>query len=434
MECEQNPIQPEDVLLSGLVILHSLRSRQSSDTLPAEKIVWYILDQLLLIRQGKWLSAQLLNRLLFSHFMSSSHSLTSIEKMYSSRRLLVQFLGNEGIQTVRWLMRYNKPVVEIADSHYIQDYLLEKKSDNKEKTIGYMLYVIDNSSLSTNVGNSGLFCKWLMKLLFWNSTSTAEIKELFNSICQSLLHILKEAPALCLLNYYTQLITDLLNIISFSRDEDSLHILYSIFNQMLDNAIRDQTSSYQVISPIVVDAIHQFIAQFPTLSLSTYPLHSEELAQMICRLPSEYIHPEIQSILNLLENGFSDSTTIQDAIANIHLLNCLCRHCPHRMRYYTKVLVCLGFDGLVYGGKMRESGDVKELQVGCVDYWLVLLEMDPPTIQQYLNGFYNRVNLYHIDRVYDIREDLAAAFQKHIQEDECAACKSYHPLSFSFVC
>ena len=438
------PVQPDTILLHTLELLHSLHVRDSSETQQSERLLWCILDDLLILRQGKWLSGQLANRLLFVHFFSTEHSLASIESLFPSRRSFVSFLGNEGLQTVGWLMRYNQPMMEETGSHYVQDYLLDKKNENKVKSISYIQYILQNTSLSTNAGNSGLFCKWLMKLLFWNNTSTEESQPLFESLCQSMASILKEAPALCLLNYYSQLIVDLLHILSFNRSPTSIQLLYALFTQLIDRALKDQTDPTVTIktndmtlsvedpmlSSIAMEAIHQYITQFPTLSINAYAIHVEQCILLFSHLPASYYIPEIQSILNLLESGFSNTTRLDDAIANVHLLQCLCNQCPHRMGYYMRTLMGYGLDCLVYGGKMRDVETIKEFHVSCIQFWLVLLKMDPSTVQSTLGGFYDRIKDYSIDRVYDIRDELRIAFADHIQKDGCNACKLHFPLSF----
>lgn len=439
----------ETLLLSLLSLIHSLHLRKTEETNVAEQLGWLVIDFLLQERHGRWLSSQLLNRLLVVHFMSGCHSIDVLETVFQSHRAIVSFLGNEGVHTVRWFMMYNKPVVELNETHYIQEYLFEKKEDNRGSSIHYILYITEHSSLSKDVGNAGLFCKWLMKLLFWNNVSSEEASPVFESIAHSLLSILQKVPSLCLLNYYHLLIGDLLNIISFNRSASSLPLLYLLFSKFLEKAMEDQRgvssdfgngdqgsllvqgngfSSMSEMSTIVMDAIHLYISQFASLSIYLYEVHVDQLIQLIHSLPSNYIIPEIQAILNLLDNGFSDSTLASHASKNMDLLICLCEKCPHRMRFHLQYLIGCGLDALVYAGKMKEIEAIRGLEKSCVQFWLVLLEMDPVMIQAYLKGFYQRVHLYEMDRVYDLRDELAKQFELHAHQEECESCSLCFPL------
>lgn len=411
----------DSLLLNTLSLLHVVQLRQSSEATLSEQILWRIIDCLIMVREGKWLSGQLLNRILIVRFLSSDHSLTSLENVFSSKRGIVNFLGNEGLQTVQWLMKYCKPISELKETHYIQEYLYEKKQDNKNHLVHYITFVLENASLSSNVGHCGLFCRWLITLLLWNNTGSSEMNEVFNEIATALLHILQHAPSLCLLNYYTQLNSDLLNLISFNRDQSSLLLLYSILSQLYSNALHDQSDG---ISSIVLESIHLYVKQLPSLSIYLYSTHIDQFILLIQQLPIEIILPEIQAILNFLESGFSNGTSIPTAVSNIHLLICLCSHCPHRMVLYHQTMIEFGFDCLVYAGMMKELDAIREMEQACVTLWLVLLEMDPDSTQQYLKDFYIKAEELSLDRMFDVRKDLVEAFQHHIKEDHCEACGS----------
>lgn len=414
-------ISLERLLLNTLSLLHVVQLRQSAEAGLSEQVLWRIIDDLIIVREGKWLSGQLLNRILIVHFLSSDHSLKSLESVFSSPRGIVSFLGNEGLPTVQWLMKYCKPISELKETHYIQEYFYEKKQDNKDHLVHYIVYVLENASLSSNVGHCGLFCRWLITLMLWNNAGSSDMNDIFKETANALLAILHHAPSLCLLNYYTQLNSDLLNLISFNRDQSTLLLLYSILSQLYSNALRDQSNG---VSSIVLESIHAYVKQLPSLSINLYSTHIEQFIRLIQQLPVEIILPEIQAILNFLENGFSNGTSIPDAISNIHLLICLCTHCPHRIVLYHQTMIGFGFDCLVYAGMMKELDAIQKMEQACVTLWLVLLEMDPDSTQQYLKDFYKKVEDLSLDRMFDVRKELVEAFKHHIEEDHCEACSS----------
>lgn len=357
--------------------------------------------------------------------MSTSHSLTGLETQFKSTRAIVQFLGNEAIQSVYWLMRYIKPLNTLKEEHYFHDYFIANKEINHTCSISYILFILQHISLSTHVGNSGLFCQWFLQLLSWNNLSTAETDSLFQSICQAFLVFLQHIPQLTLLPYYQQSISELFNIISFNKLSSQLVLLYSILHQFFHLALIDQSES---VSSVCIDSFHAYVKQLPTLTLSFYPIHIQQFIQTIHILPDKVVIPEIQAILNFLEHCFSDSTCIADAVVNIDLLICLCEDYSQQMYYHIHTLLQYGFDSLVYIGKMREMKEIETFHKKCVVYWVLLIEIRTKEVEKYLKGFYQRIEHYKMDRVIDIRSEIQDAFSQHIENDHCQACSMNNPL------
>lgn len=357
--------------------------------------------------------------------MSTSHSLTGLETQFKSTRAIVQFLGNEAIQSVYWLMRYIKPLNTLKEEHYFHDYFIANKEINHTCSISYILFILQHISLSTHVGNSGLFCQWFLQLLSWNNLSTAETDSLFQSICQAFLVFLQHIPQLTLLPYYQQFISELFNIISFNKLSSQLVLLYSILHQFFHLALIDQSES---VSSVCIDSFHTYVKQLPTLTLSFYPIHIQQFIQIIHILPAKVVIPEIQAILNFLEHCFSDSTCIADAVVNIDLLICLCEDYSQQMYYHIHTLLQYGFDSLVYIGKMREMKEIETFHKKCVVYWVLLIEIRTKEVEKYLKGFYQRIEHYKMDRVIDIRSEIQDAFSQHIEKDHCQACSMNNPL------
>ena len=357
--------------------------------------------------------------------MSTSHSLTGLETQFKSTRAIVQFLGNEAIQSVYWLMRYIKPLNTLKEEHYFHDYFIANKEINHTCSISYILFILQHISLSTHVGNSGLFCQWFLQLLSWNNLSTAETDSLFQSICQAFLVFLQHIPQLTLLPYYQQSISELFNIISFNKLSSQLVLLYSILHQFFHLALIDQSES---VSSVCIDSFHTYVKQLPTLTLSFYPIHIQQFIQIIHILPAKVVIPEIQAILNFLEHCFSDSTCIADAVVNIDLLICLCEDYSQHMYYHIHTLLQYGFDSLVYIGKMREMKEIETFHKKCVVYWVLLIEIRTKEVEKYLKGFYQRIEHYKMDRVIDIRSEIQDAFSQHIENDHCQACSMNNPL------
>ena len=357
--------------------------------------------------------------------MSSSHSLSCLETQFKSTRAIVQFLGNEAIQSVYWLMRYIKPLNTLKEEHYFRDYFIATKEINHSCSISYILFILQNISLSSHAGNSGLFCKWFLQLLSWNNISTEESDSLFQSICQSFLVFLQHIPQLTLLQYYQQSISELFNIISFNKQSKQLLLLYSILHQFFHLALLDQSES---ISCVCMDSFHTYVKQLPTLTLSFYPIHMQQFIQTIHILPTKVVIPEIQAILNFLEHCFSDSTCIADAVVNMDVLICLCENYSQQMYYHIHTLLQYGFDSLVYIGKMREMKEIEVFHKKCVDYWVLLIEIRTKEVEKYLKGFYQRIEQLKLDRIIDIRSEIQDAFSQHIEKDHCQACSMNNPL------
>lgn len=68
--------------------------------------------------------------------------------------------------------------------------------------------------------------------------------------------------------------------------------------------------------------------------------------------------------------------------------------------------------------------DMKSVNELITTYWLQLVEIAGEQAMKYLQVFYNEVASQSIENVFDVRESLQLALQKHAEEDHCEFCQS----------
>lgn len=138
-------------------------------------------------------------------------------------------------------------------------------------------------------------------------------------------------------------------------------------------------------------------------------------------IPSEYIVPYVHKILLFAEGGLNDGVRLEQASSLLQFLMVVIEKCPLRAGQLIDQEVLYGFDACVYAGRLSETHRRNVVDV-VNDYWLLLLELRPIQVSEYLKCFYHQVNRTDI---YDVRSWLSSAFANHCSTCEvCGKCQS----------
>ena len=253
---------------------------------------------------------------------------------------LINRLGNEANKIAYQLMLFLDTLRETRDPCELDCYL------NGElavfASIRFILFVIKYNSLSEEAGRSGLYCRWLLKLLLRVNYADSLAKKEFNEVLRVMKRVLQDAPELSLLPYYSQIITGLKNNLQFSHDAESVNECYTIVEVALKDMIRDQAD--QELSVLGVETMHQLVASLPVLTLYCYDTHLDGIRRLFSVLDPGYCFAEFQRIIQFADGGFVDAVAIKNVEALLRLLILVCDRCPDRVRQLISDCCLLGFD------------------------------------------------------------------------------------------
>lgn len=137
-------------------------------------------------------------------------------------------------------------------------------------------------------------------------------------------------------------------------------------------------------------------------------------------IPTEILFPYMHKILLFAEGGWNDGVRVEQAVSLLRFLITVIEKCPLRASQLIDQEVIYGFDACVYSGRLSETYREKIVEV-VNEYWLLLLQLRPAQVSEYLRCFYNQIERKD---VYDVRPWLSSAFTNHCRT--CEVCEKYH--------
>ena len=260
--------------------------------------------------------------------------------LFIQPRDAISHLGGEANKIAYQLMLFLDPLREKREPCELDCYL--DGDFSVFAAIRFILFVVRYSSLSEEAGRSGLYCRWLLKLLTRVSYADENSKNEFDHILDGMKRVLSDAPALSLLPFYSKLIDGMKNVLLFSQDAEQVAKCYAVIELALKDMIRDQAE--QDLSVLAIETIHHLVASLPSLSLRCYAAHLDGIRRLFSMLDAGYCFAEFQNVLRFAEGGFADATAEGNVEALLRVLILMCDRCPEQVRRMLRDCCLRGFD------------------------------------------------------------------------------------------
>lgn len=260
--------------------------------------------------------------------------------LFTKPREAISHLGGEANKIAYQLMLFLDPLREKREPCELDCYL--EGDFSVFAAIRFILFVLRYSSLSEEAGRSGLYCRWLLKLLTRVSYADENAKSEFDHILEGMKRVLRDAPALSLLSYYSKLVDGMKNVLLFAQDAKQIEKCYTVIELALKSMVRDQAE--QELSVLAIETIHQLVASLPSLSLRCYAAHLDGIRKLFSMLDAGYCFAEFQNVLKFAEGGFADATAIGNVEALLRILILMCDRCPEQVRRMLRDCCLRGFD------------------------------------------------------------------------------------------
>ena len=277
---------------------------------------------------------------MWAHILFIQQASNDRFSLFMSPREAISHLGGEANKIAYQLMLFLEPLREKRESCELDCYL--EGDFSVFAAIRFILFVLRYSSLSEEAGRSGLYCRWLLKLLTRVSYADKNAKREFDHILEGMKRVLSDAPALSLLPYYSSLVEGLKNILLFAQDAEQVAKCYSIIELALKDMIRDQAE--QELSVLAIETMHHLVTSLPSLSLRCYAAHLDGIRKLFSTLDSGYCFTEFQNLFQFAEGGFADATAVGNVEALLRVLILMCDRCPEQVRRMLRNCCLRGFD------------------------------------------------------------------------------------------
>ena len=112
--------------------------------------------------------------------------------------------------------------------------------------------------------------------------------------------------------------------------------------------------------------------------------------------PPEFLVPYVHKILLFAEGGLNDGVRVEQAVSLLQFLMVVIEKCRLSETHRKKVVDTVN------------------------EYWLLLLELRPTQVSEYVKCFYHKMDR---NDVYDVRSWLSSAFTNHCRT--CEVCERY---------
>ena len=135
---------------------------------------------------------------MWAHILFIQQASNDRFSLFINPREAISHLGGEANKIAYQLMLFLDPLREKREPCELDCYL--EGDFSVFAAIRFILFVLRYSSLSEEAGRSGLYCRWLLKLLTRVSYADENAKSEFDHILEGMKCVLRDAPALSLLS------------------------------------------------------------------------------------------------------------------------------------------------------------------------------------------------------------------------------------------